>query len=428
MSLESAAPRGLDPRFPALDSLRAVGALAVLTTHVGFESGAYTRYDVLGPLLARLDAGVAIFFVLSGFLLARPHLAAAQHGLPRPTTGRYFWKRALRILPVYLVTALLALALYPANDDLGLRDWLLTLLLVNTYVDPLLPAGLTHMWSLAVEVAFYLCLPALMLLALGRGRGLAPRRVAAVLAGLVAVSLWWHLDGAAYWDDRSTGLPLQWLPAYLTWFAVGIGLALVHVRHVAGSGSRLVAGLAAAGRQPGSCWAMAAGVLLVASTPVAGPVLLVAPTASESLAKDLLYAVLGGLVVLPGIFAAEDSAFGRLTGARWARHLGLVSYSLFCIHMSLLHLVREVFGWQLFGGHLVPMWLVVTAVSLAAAELLYRLVEVPAMRWRNLPPPRLRRRPGTGSLTGSGTGSPTGSGTGPDARTSRASTGTSSSS
>ena len=33
------------PRFPALDGLRAVGALAVLTTHVGFSSGASLFFE-----------------------------------------------------------------------------------------------------------------------------------------------------------------------------------------------------------------------------------------------------------------------------------------------------------------------------------------------------------------------------------------------
>mgnify|MGYP001480212118 CR=1 FL=1 len=216
MSLESAAPAGLDPRFPALDTLRAVGALAVLTTHVGFESGAYTRYDVWGPFLARLDLGVALFFVLSGFLLSWPYLAAAARGGRAPRTGRYFWKRFLRIMPVYAVTVVLVMALTPDNADASPRDWLVTLLLANTYLDPLLPSGLTQMWSLAVEVAFYLILPALMLVAVGRRRPLSAPRVVLLLVAMTAISLWWHLDGAAYWDRHSSGAPLQWLPAYLS--------------------------------------------------------------------------------------------------------------------------------------------------------------------------------------------------------------------
>ena len=55
-----------------LEGLRAIAALAVTMTHAGFLSGQIGR-DVLPGPVARLDIGVAIFFVLSGFLLYRPH-------------------------------------------------------------------------------------------------------------------------------------------------------------------------------------------------------------------------------------------------------------------------------------------------------------------------------------------------------------------
>ena len=85
MPPETVAHSEIAPEFPVLDSLRAVGALAVLTTHVAFQSGAYVRDGTWGALLSRLDVGVAIFFVLSGFLLARPYLAraAARPAAPR---------------------------------------------------------------------------------------------------------------------------------------------------------------------------------------------------------------------------------------------------------------------------------------------------------------------------------------------------------
>ena len=47
--------------------------------------------------------GVDIFFCLSAFLLAMPFARWRQHDAPRPVTGRYLWRRALRIYPAYLV-------------------------------------------------------------------------------------------------------------------------------------------------------------------------------------------------------------------------------------------------------------------------------------------------------------------------------------
>ena len=63
-------------RLPALDALRAVGAIAVVATHVGFWTAA-TSDPFWGGLVARLNVGVAIFFVLSGFLLFRPFAQSA---------------------------------------------------------------------------------------------------------------------------------------------------------------------------------------------------------------------------------------------------------------------------------------------------------------------------------------------------------------
>ncbi|MDN4163122.1 acyltransferase family protein [Nocardioides abyssi] len=401
MTTVAAAPVELDtstaPRFPALDALRAVGALAVLTTHVAFWSGDYGRHGFWGTLLSRLDVGVAVFFVLSGFLLSRPYLARAAVALPRPSTRSYLWRRLLRITPVYVVAAVLALLLIEDNADLGVGAWVTTLLMGNTFVDPLPPDGLTHMWSLAVEVCFYLLLPLLMLAATGRGRRLSTPRVVAVLAAMSAVTVWWHLHGADWADTWTGGATGQWLPGYLTWFAAGIGLALVHV--LATRGGVTAARLLAPGRQAGACWALAGGLLLVAATPLAGPTVLVAPTTTESLTKNLLYTAIGLLLVLPGVMADERSGFGRAFGHPVARRLGLVSYSLFAFHLLVLHGVMAVMDWPIFGGH-GPQILVLALVgSLVAAEVGYRLLEVPAMRLKRLVPPRRTRAEPTEATT-----------------------------
>lgn len=388
-----------DPQFPVLDTVRLIGALAVLTTHTAFQAGDYVRHGVWGDVLGRLDVGVAIFFVLSGFLLSRPHLARAADRAPQPSTGRYYWKRVIRIFPVYVVTVVIALTLIPDNDGVGFLDWLRTLLLLDTYVTDELPHGLTQMWSLAVEVAFYAVLPLLMLAAIGRGRPLRSVRVLAVLAAMTALSLAWHVDLAGRLAGSSPGLPLTWLPSYLTWFAVGIALALAHVRHERRPGSsRPVQLLTTLGAMPGTCWAMVAGLMLVASTPVAGPTLLVVASPAESVAKHVLYALIGGLVVLTGVFGGRGR-YAEVMSGRLPRHLGHISYSMFCIHLPVLTLVMTVGDFELFGGHGLVIWLWTLALSLVASELLYRLVEKPGMRLRNLRGRSLRRPRGSASTT-----------------------------
>ena len=383
-------PPATDLSFPLLDTFRAIGALAVLTTHVAFWSGDYTRNGTWGTLLARLDVGVAIFFVLSGFLLSRPYLERAATGRPRPGAGRYLWKRALRILPVYLVAVVIALTFIVENRDMDLRERLVTALMLNTYTEQSNPAGLTHMWSLSVEVAFYLLLPLLMLVAIGRGRVLRPWRVLVLLGAMAALSVWWHVAGAAWAGEYSDAQPAQWLPAYSSWFAVGIGLALVQVLRATGRMERLTGPAVFLARHPGSCWALVGGLLLVAATPLAGPTMFAAPTSAQSLTKHVVYAAIGGLVVLTGVFVRPGSAYGRVLGHGVPRRIGWISYGIFALHLAMLHLVMHTTGWQLFGGRGLGIWVLTVVGTVLLAEVVYRVIERPALRLKNV---RFRRRP-----------------------------------
>lgn len=372
--------------FPALDTMRAIAALGVLTTHVSFWAGAYLTHGSLGTLLARLDVGVAVFFVLSGFLLSRSWLVRAATGREAPSVSTYFWHRFLRIVPLYLFTVLVALLAISDNGDLGWPGHVASLLMLDTVVSDGLPAGLTHMWSLAVEVQFYLVLPLLMLVTIGGARRLIPRRVIMLVLAMVAVSLAWHL-----FDDQvgriGTGMPQQWLPAYLSWFAIGIALALLEVQwresRPIGRVGRAALQLSS---QPGSCWGLAAALMLLTATPLAGPSMLVAPTASESTFKHVVYAMVAGLVVLPAVFAPPASRFTRVFTQRLPRHLGEISYGIFCLHLPVLHLVMWLTGYPLFGGHGWQIWLLTLALSLVAAELAHRLIEKPAYRLRRFAP------------------------------------------
>lgn len=370
----------LRPTFPVLDPIRAIGALAVLTTHTAFQSGDYLRNGVFGTLLARLDVGVAIFFVLSGFLLSRPFLARGALGLARQSTHVYLAHRILRIFPVYLVTVVVALTFLPDNRGAGPLEWLSSVLMIDSYTQAQLPHGLTHMWSLAVEVAFYLVLPGLMLLVVSQRR-LKATRILALLIVMVGISVFWHAWGAGALDPYITGSTGIWLPAYLTWFAVGIALATAHVKLQAGSRSRMLVWLPSVGRLPGACWAAIAGIMLVASTSLAGPILFQVGTAGESLLKHLLYAVVGGLVVITGIWAGP-SRYTEVMSWRVLRHLGHISYSVFCIHLVVISMVMGLTGFELFRGNGIQIWLLTLSMTLVIAEMLYWGVERPALKFK----------------------------------------------
>ena len=103
-----------DGRHPPLDGLRALAAIAVLLTHAAIYSGLAAAGGDTGRVAQRLEVGVAVFFVISGFVLYRPFLLARLDARELPRVGRYAGRRALRIVPAYwlaLTVAAIALSL-----------------------------------------------------------------------------------------------------------------------------------------------------------------------------------------------------------------------------------------------------------------------------------------------------------------------------
>lgn len=373
--------------YPGLDTLRAVAALLVLGTHVAFWSGFYNS-GLLGAMSSRLDLGVAVFFVLSGFLLGRPFLASMADGRPAPRAGRYLWKRALRIWPLYAITVVLALAVLPDNGGADVSTWIRTLTLTQIYPGGELVAGLTHMWSLCVEVAFYLALPWLMwiLRAVTCRAGWDVRRVLIGLAVFAAAGWAWLLFVAPHVDGSSL-----WPPAFLAWFAGGLALAAITVerRRVEGRSFGLMTDLAAL---PGVCWTVALALFAISATPLGGPILLLEPTAAEALTKNVLYTLIAVLILTPSILGVRSS-YADVLAQRPLRHLGLISYGVFCLHLLIIHAVADWRDLPLYQGHGWELLAFTVVLSVALAEIAYFVVERPAMRLRSVRVPGSRPRP-----------------------------------
>lgn len=355
-------------RFPQLDSVRAVAAIMVVATHAAFWAGVYPR-GTWGAATQRLEVGVAIFFVLSGFLLARPYLLAARYGSQVDPVWAYSLKRVGRIMPVYLVTVIAAFLLVSRNDGLGFGRLLLNLTLTDYFVHDQLPYGLTQMWSLSVEVSFYVCLPFV-------GRWFLQRfwRPTLTIVVLVAVGLL----GVA-WLAVSTAhdhfLVARWLPSYALWFVAGIVLAVVQVDPDA---TALTRTLRRWSSDRTSLWLMALALFAIISTPIGGSPLLVAHSATELVTRHLFYAAIAMLVVAPCIFVTGDPA-ARVLSHPWFRHLGYTSYALFCCHMIVLELISATTGFEIFQAPFVPLFVLLLAISLVVAELLHRYVEQPVI-------------------------------------------------
>ncbi len=374
-------------RFPALDGLRAVAVLAVIGTHSGFWTGRYER-GVGGGLLARLDCGVAVFFVLSGLLLVRPWLQQGDGGR-QVSLRTYFWRRALRILPIYWITVAIALLFVPDNRNAGTGDWLRHAALLQIYRTGWLRQGLTQTWSLCTEAAFYVVLPLLGIAAVrwNRRRGWHALPLLAGCGALVALTVaWLAVANNVSWARDE---PFEfWLPSFLSWFATGMALAVVvhDVERDPGRWPRLRAAASA----PGACWTVALALLVLVSTPIGGPRGLGQTDAGTAIARNLVYAAMAALVTLPCVLGRSRLNAAVLAN-RPMRYLGRISYSMFLLHLLVLEAVMHVLGNRTFTGSAGQVFLFTTGGTIAVAALAYRVVEQPAMRLRRLVRPRGRR-------------------------------------
>jgi peptidoglycan/LPS O-acetylase OafA/YrhL len=351
-------PEGQGDFLPALEGMRACAAVGVVVTHVAFQTG-HTG-GIAGRLFGRFDLAVAVFFALSGFLLWRGHAAAARGLRPSPPTGHYLRSRVVRIMPGYLVAVVVILTLLPdAKADLTV--WLANLSLTQIYVPLTLTAGLTQMWSLSVEVAFYLALPFLALLA----RRLSVRARIPVILVLAMLSLLWvHIP-----FDSTTGLnPWNWPPAFFSWFAAGMLLAELTVSPV-GWPHRLA-------RRRVLMAVIAAVAFLVAASPLAGREGLVPASIGQVTLKTVMGAVLAAALIAPLVLDCPDTPH-RVLGNSTMVTLGRWSYGLFIWHLAALAMVFPVIGEFAFNGHM-PVVLVLTVVfGFAIAAVSYALVESP---------------------------------------------------
>src|SRR6185437_8974534 len=151
-----------NPRFPLVDSLRAIAAISIFITHAYSKNGR-SFHSWLGVYTDRLDIGVTIFFVISGFLLYRPFVAAhLGRGRNQPTRD-YLWRRLLRIVPAYWFALTVAWILF-GLPQMSTSHWWVYYAFAQVYHQAWVLGGIVPTWSLAVEASFYLALPLLALL------------------------------------------------------------------------------------------------------------------------------------------------------------------------------------------------------------------------------------------------------------------------
>jgi peptidoglycan/LPS O-acetylase OafA/YrhL len=178
-----------------LDGVRGLAILLVLCSH----SVIYTDAGGLTPNgLAAGSAGVAIFFVLSGYLITTLLLREEERDGSIQLTS-FYARRALRLFPALWLYLLVVFGIWLAGQ-LPEHPWhsLVTSLF---YVRNLVGRGheTDHLWSLAIEEQFYLLWPVFLCCVPARQR----TRLWIVAVALVAITLW--RIAAAHYGLASSG-------------------------------------------------------------------------------------------------------------------------------------------------------------------------------------------------------------------------------
>lgn len=203
---------GLDRgRSSGLDGLRAFAALLVVAFHLNTVSG--VSFGPFDPIVQGGDTGVYLFFALSGYLLYKPFVRG------RVDLGAYGLKRSGRILPGYYV-ALIGLTVL-TGSQLPLEHPLPFVTMSASY-DLALRGFLGNAWTLTAEILFYLTLPLIARVAVGRE--------VAVLVGLGAASAVLVVAHRLMLTPENVWLVVTY-PLVFYAFVPGMLLAILEVRH-----------------------------------------------------------------------------------------------------------------------------------------------------------------------------------------------------
>ena len=347
-------------RRNSFDAIRLVAALAVVLAHqlniAGYTLPAYGQPSIGpgGPKLA--DAGLYVFFALSGFLVFQSLDAD-------PRTGRFLAARALRIYPGVIVNVVACIAFGAAVTDLpaaaywgAAQTWQFlahdaTVLLTPTQFQ--LPGVLAAspwpsvnvpLWTLKYEILCYLALLLLFKATPGVVGGEKPRR--AVISVVAALAVGWFVFDRIHPPQTAAGLDT--LGAFsavhvIRFFAVFFAGAACGAWRITTTGSRL--GLAA----------------------LIGLAIIAAPLPEIRFVAIVLAIGLGAILI----------GSSRLLYSRTYHRIGDLSYGtyLYAFPIQMLTMTR----W--FDGH--NFWLLTTldvVAALACATLSWRLVERPALR------------------------------------------------
>lgn len=335
--------------IPGLNGMRAIAVLLVVLFHTG--------YDFVPGIF-----GVTVFFVLSGYLITT--LLQREHASTGTISfGRFYARRALRLLPpLYIVTLLICVAvqcgLIAGRVEPG---WISsTLFFFGNYFwlvispDSGMPQEIQLVWSLAVEEHFYLLWPPLALLFF---RARDPRRAITLFVGTaIALVIAWRMAVFAFMDVPGTYIAFA-TETRIDSLLVGCWLALARNPLTAAPVDRL--------QRTDYAWLAASAAVFV-----------IPPLLPDSDSK-LIWVLSTHPILLAPVFwlivARHELWPFRLLRNPVLDYVGRISYTLYLVHWMVASIVAKGLPDVPVGARLV----VTLAVAIAISELVRRFVEAP---------------------------------------------------
>ena len=328
-------------RLALVDALRGIAALTVVVYHFYWirlrplaEAPAPQPFDWLAR---QGSAGVDIFFVLSGYVIA---LSLRDKNITPGFLGRFALRRSLRLDPPYWITLVVVIvvnALTAAAPPPTLPSVVAHVVYLQYFLH--LPPIVGVAWTLCLELQFYLVLAVVLAAAKNRERRalvvLVPLFVAACASTLVTLPRPLDASFLPYWHFFFLGALTSWTSS-----------ARVH-----------------------PAW-LAAALVVVA--------------ALFAYAPDANLVLAAATAVL--LYAGAARGFLAWTGGRALQHLGRISYSLYLTHLVVAPLAMQLaanawFAFPLAPGAVAALFALGVVVAVAVAHVFWRFVEAPAHRF-----------------------------------------------
>jgi len=347
------------PELPALTGIRFFAASLVFADHILSLPGMAQP----PPMFILGGFGVAVFFVLSGFILTYNYAQIFNTGVNFKNYGRFIWDRLAKIYPLYLLTLVLAIPIELAGHhrvwSWGALAMQLTLLQCILPLDQLRATDHFNVpgWSISCEMFFYLLAPLLIWL------GLSGRRpgYAVILGWLVALVL--AVTGGI-WAVKVSAWPGRFAPARVPDFLVGVVTAVCYLK--GGTPSRTRIHLCVAG-----------GLFLLALSIWANGL------APQFLSLGSLYAP-GAALLIYGL-AYGQGRIAQFLSHRWIELLGMSSFAFYLIHDLIIRLCNGAFAYFHISLTTPLSMVVVVLVLFILTQLvsicLFKTFEVPIQKY-----------------------------------------------